>query len=91
MVNMDDLQKTLHALINGQSAFRQDVLAKIDKLGQKFDNKFDGLDKKIDGVEERLTNRLDKIGRQLAYLENDAPTREEFNPLEKKIANLRLL
>lgn len=32
------------------------------------------VDAKIDRVEENLTKRMDKIGRQLAYLENDAPT-----------------
>ena len=35
------------------------------------------LSRKIDKVEKRLTERLDKIGGQLAYLEDDTPTREE--------------
>lgn len=31
--------------------------------------------------------RLDKQGRQLAYLEDDAPTREEFDELKKRVRN----
>ncbi len=80
---MDDTQKMLRIIINGQSSFRQEVLGKLDKVEKRLDsridgleNKIDGLDGKIDGVEKRLTERLDKIGRQLAYLEDDTPTRE---------------
>ena len=53
---MDDTQKMLQAIVNGQSSFRQEVLGKIDKLG-----------------------------RQLAYLEDDTPTREEFDHLGKRV------
>lgn len=31
---------------------------------------------------------IDKNGRQLAYLEDDAPTREEFDILEKRVGKL---
>lgn len=78
---MNDIQKMLRAIINGQSAFRQEVLGKIGKLDQKIDK----LDVKIDNVEKNLTKRIDKIGKQLAYLEDDAPTREEFDKLEKRV------
>lgn len=79
---MDNTQKMLQAIINGQSTFRQEVLSKIDKLDAK-------LTKKIDQVEENLTNRMDKLGKQLAYLEDDAPTREEFDDLEKRVGYIR--
>lgn len=46
------------------------------------------LDKKIDGVEERLTKRIDAIGMRLAYLEDDAPTRDEFDHLEKRVTRV---
>ena len=92
MVNTDDTHKMLRAIINGQSVFRQDVLGRIDKLEGKLTVRIDdleekivGLDGKIDGVEKRLTNRIDKLGKQLAYLEDDAPTREEFEDLERKV------
>jgi len=80
----DDTQKMLRIIINGQSSFRQEVLKKFDEV----DKKFNGLDKKIDKVDEKLTKRIDAVGRQLAYLEDDAPTREEFGNHEKRIRKL---
>lgn len=85
---MDDTQKMLQAIINGQSTFRQEVLAKIDKVDKKVDSLGEELNGKIDRVEKGLTKRLDKIGRQLAYLEDDAPTREEFDKLEDRVDKL---
>lgn len=82
---MDDTKKMLRAIINGQSVFRQEVVRKIDNLDKKLSNRIDGLDTKLDRVEKNLTGRIDKLGRQLAYLEDDAPTREEFDNLEKKV------
>lgn len=81
MAKSDDTQQMLRAIINGQSSFRQEVLSKFDKLDQKFN----GLDGKIDQVEKRLTERIDKLGKQLAYLEDDTPTREEFDKLETRV------
>lgn len=82
---MDDTQKMLQVIINGQSSFRQEVLGRIDKLEQRLDGKIDSLDKKVDRVEANLTRRIDKIGKQLAYLEDDAPTREEFDQLAGRV------
>ena len=78
---MDEVMKMLRAIINGQSAMKQEVLGKIDKV----DKKVDQLGEKLNAVEKGLTHRIDKLGKQLAYLEDDAPTREEFDNLEKKI------
>ena len=78
---MNDTQKMLQAIINGQTTLKQELLREIGKVDQKVDkltDRVEGLDGKIDSVEKNLTGRLDKIGRQLAYLEDDAPTREEF-------------
>lgn len=84
MIKSDDTKQMLRAIINGQSSFRQEVLSKIDKL----DKKVDGLDNKIDRVEKNLAERIDKLGKQLAYLEDDTPTREEFDDLEKRVRRL---
>lgn len=78
---MDDLKKMIRMLISGQSILKSELLAKIESV----DKKVGKLDEKIDGVEKRLTQRIDKLGATLAYLEDDAPTREEFEALEKKI------
>lgn len=85
---MDDTKKMFRTIINGQSAMKSELLIKIDKLDHKLDTKFDILDKKIDGVEERLTKRIDKIGLQVARLEDDTPTREEFDGLESRVGKL---
>ncbi len=78
---MVDTQKMLQAIINGQSTLKQELLRKIDKVGEKVD----GLDVKLDKVEKNLTGRIDKLGKQLAYLEDDTPTREEYDELEKRV------
>ena len=92
---MDDTQKMLQAIINGQGTLKQELLSKIDRVDKKVDaqsenlgSKIDGLDKKVDRVEKNLTSRLDKIGKQLAYLEDDTPTKEEFDNLEKRVDNI---
>ncbi len=89
---MNDTQKMLRTIINGQSSFRQEVLGKIDKLDQKLSGKIDiveeKLTEKIDKVDINLTKRIDKIGKHLAYLEEDVPTREEFDQLEKRVTKI---
>ena len=82
---MNDSQKMLQAIINGQSSFRQEVLKKIDKVDEKVEKLGERLEGRIGEVENNLTDRLDKLGKQLAYLEDDTPTREEYNNLEKRV------
>ncbi|MEO5886519.1 MAG: hypothetical protein ABIQ77_02555 [Anaerolineales bacterium] len=55
---MDDTNKMLRAIINGQSVMKSELLGEI----RKIDKKVDGLGKKLDHVEKRLTERIDKIG-----------------------------
>jgi len=88
---MDDTKNMLRAIINGQSAMKEELLNRIDKLEHKVDGNHESLTKKIDGVDLRLTEvetnltkRIDRIGLQLAKLEDDSPTREEFDDLGKR-------
>ena len=85
---MDDTKTMLRAIINGQSSFRQELLSKIDKLDKKIDHVDEKLSGRIDSLDEKLIKRIDTIGKQLAYLEDDAPTREEFDNLEKRVENI---
>ena len=92
---MDDTHKMLQAIINGQSAMKEELLNRIDKLERKVDGNYESLSKKIDGVDARLTEvetnltkRIDKIGLQLARLEDDTPTREEFDGLDGRVTTL---
>ena len=32
-----------------------------------------------------MNKRIDKLGKSLAYLEDDTPTRDEFDGLEKRV------
>lgn len=82
---MDETQKMLKIMINGQSSFRQEVLDRIDKVEARLEGKIDKLEIKVDKVEKNLCDRIDKIGTQLAYLEDDAPTREEFDQLTARV------
>lgn len=92
---MNDTQKMLQAIIHGQNALKQELVAKIDKLRARLDEKIDSLEArleaKISKVERnliKLTKRIDNLGRQLAYLEDDAPTREEFDNLSKRVEKM---
>lgn len=78
----------LKAIINGQHAMKRELLDRIDSVEDKLGSRIDKLEGKIESVEKNLSNRIDKIGKQLAYLEEDAPTREEFDKLEKRVGKL---
>jgi len=85
---MNDTQKMLQAIINGQSSLKEELLKKVDSVDQKVDKlagTVEGLAGKIDQVGNNLTGRIDKLGRQLAYLDDDTPTREEYSNLEKRV------
>ncbi len=88
MAKVDETQKMLRIIINSQSAFRQEILKKFKQIDDRFENLEKGLNGRIDELESNLTNRLDTIGKQLAYLEDDTPTREEFSKLEEKVEKL---
>jgi hypothetical protein len=65
--------KVLQSLVDGQKK----ILKEISDLRKETR---DGLAK--------VNERLDKQGRQLAYLEDDAPTREEFDELDKRVTKV---
>ena len=65
--------KILQSILDGQTSIRKDI--KEVKEGLKK-------------TETRLTTRIDKLGLQIAKLEGDAPTVEEFDKLEKRVSKL---
>lgn len=81
MTKTDDTRSMLRTIINNQSTLKQAIIKRIDEVEEK-------LESKIDKVDKKLTIRIDAIGRQLAYLEDDAPTREEFDILENRVNKL---
>lgn len=91
---MNDTQKMLKILINGQSSLRQDLTIGLKKVSDRID-KFEKqinkkIDEKVDNLEKRLTERIDKIGLAEAELEEDTPTREEFDGLEKRVSKVEV-
>lgn len=85
---MDDTKKMFQTIVNGQSAMKSELLGEIQKLDRKIDTKIDGLGKEMKEEFKKLTARVNKIGSQAARLEDDAPTIEEFDNLEKRVAKL---
>lgn len=92
---MEEIKEMLKAVINGQHALRSELFGEVSKmkketrgainaLRQEMKDGFEKIDERFDGIDERL----DKQGRQLAYLEEDAPTREEFADLESRVDKL---
>ena len=87
---MDDVKKMFQILVNGQSAMKAELLKKIEDEIKEVRHDINRLDLKIDKVDEKLTKSLDKIGKQLAFLEDDTPTREEFEQLENEVNKIKL-
>ena len=63
----------LQILIDGQESIKDDIKK---------------LEKKVDIGFKEVNRRLDKQGKSLAYLEDDAPTREEHGKLEKRVTRV---
>lgn len=80
--NTDEM---LHVIINGQSAMKSELLKKIGDLDEKLGGRIDSLESKVDDGFKKVNERLDNIGASVAYLEDDTPTREEHNKLEKRM------
>jgi tetrahydromethanopterin S-methyltransferase subunit G len=92
---LDRIEKLVLSAINGQSAMKSELLVKIGSVGKriddlelKMDKGFKEVNQKIDKVEKNLTDRLDKIGHFVAYLEDDAPTIEEFDKPELRVKKI---
>jgi hypothetical protein len=62
----------------------QAVLDEVTKLGQKVDEGFKRVGKKV----EENGERIDKLGLQIANLEDDTPTIEELDNLDKRVKSL---
>jgi hypothetical protein len=66
--------KMLQLLLDGQTKIRKDVKEVKEAVIK---------------VDEKLTKRMDNLGLQIANLEDDAPTIEEFEGLEKKVTKIQ--
>ena len=85
---MDEVKKMLRAVINGQSTLKDELLQRIEAVDIKLTDKIEGVETKLSKKIEANTERLDKIGSQLAYIEDDTPSREEFGELEGRVEQI---
>lgn len=63
-------RKLLQVILDGQVALKKTLKADIRRVETKV---------------EKNGERLDKLGEQIAYLEDNAPTQEAFGKLEKRV------
>ena len=63
----------------------QAILDKVTQIGEDLSAFRSEVYARFDRVDERV----DKLGMQIANLEDDAPTTEEFSTLEKKVEKLQ--
>jgi hypothetical protein len=85
---MDDTKKMLRAVINNQSSLKGELLDEIGKLRKGMNAGFEEQKKESRRVETNLTKRIDRVGKSLAYLEDDTPTIDEFGRLEERVKQL---
>ncbi len=62
----------------------QSIVSSIALMRQEMKDGFKKVNEKIDKVDKRVDN----LGKSLAYLEDDAPTRGEHTKLEKRVTKL---
>lgn len=69
--------KMLQILIDGQVDLRKKMIEGQNSLSTEMREGFKNVNK-----------RLDKIGKSVAFLEDDTPTREEHYKLEKRVTKV---
>ena len=67
----------LQILIDGQAALRKEMKEGQGSLRKEMRKGF-----------KKVNKLLDTIGKSVAYLEDDAPTREEHDKLEKRVTKV---
>jgi len=68
--------KMLQTLIDGQAVLRKEMVVGQNSLRNEMREGFKSVNK-----------RLDMIGKSVAFLEDDTPTRDEHDKLEKRVTN----
>jgi archaellum component FlaC len=88
---VEEIKEMLKAAVNGQHALKAELLREISMLRKETNSGFKKVNaqfKKVDTRFDEVNNRLDKQGKQLAYLDEDAPTHDEFEDLEKRVKKI---
>ena len=85
---MDDVKKMFRVIVNGQSAIKQELLSEIKKVDKSLSGRIDSLTTEMKDGFKKVNKRLDLIGKSVAFLEDDTPTREEHDKLEKRVSKV---
>jgi predicted nuclease with TOPRIM domain len=83
-MKLKDIEKMLRAIINGQTSLKQKLLAEIKSTRSDLSKRIGRVEAKVD----KNGKRLDALGEQLAYLEDDTPTQAEHNQIEKRVTKI---
>lgn len=85
---MDDVQKMFKILVNGQSAMKSELLAKIENVHKEVVKVHSELVEFKNETKEnfdKINDRADKIGKTVAVFDEDSPIGEEFTDLKNKV------
>ncbi len=66
----------------------QAILDNVVTIKNDLKNLDRKLTKRINDLDRKLTKRIDTLGQDLAILDDDAPTREEHDNLEKRVTKI---
>lgn len=90
-MKLTDIEKMLRAIANRQSSFSQEIVISNNQVLKELKKVEINLEKKIDKNHQTITkvnHRINYIGKSLAYLEDDAPTRKEHEHHEKRLKKI---
>ncbi|KKQ97752.1 MAG: hypothetical protein UT24_C0012G0063 [Candidatus Woesebacteria bacterium GW2011_GWB1_39_12] len=85
---MDDVKKMFRVIVNGQSAIKQELLSEIKKVDKSLSGRIDSLTTEMKEGFKKVNKHLDMIGKSVAFLEDDTPTWEEHDELEKRVTKV---
>jgi len=84
ITSMDSRMESMDSRITSMDSRITSMDSRIGSMDKKMDRGFDEVKVMI----SENGGRLDKLGLQLAELEDDAPTREEHDKLEDRVKDL---
>ena len=80
--------KMLQILIDGQAALREEIKEGRDNFRKEMKEGQDTIRQEMKQGFRKVNKRLNIIGKAVAFLEDDTPTREEHDKLEKRVTKV---
>ncbi len=92
IINTMDEKKIIKAIADVSTNLRTEIIkvgTEVIKNREEMIKRDEQRKEQMNGVERKLTKRLDMIGKSVAFLEDDTPTREEFEKLQKEVETIK--